>query len=89
LWQIGWLSVSFLLFLLSGMIWIVSDIPTQYKVKQLLSRLSEEDRHLPAELISLLKLRWWISMAGVLPLVVVFALMVYKPDITAVADWFR
>jgi hypothetical protein len=36
-----------------------------------------------------LKLRWWISMAGVLPLVVVFALMVYKPDITAVADWFR
>ncbi len=89
LWQIGWLSVSFLLFLLSGIIWIVSDIPTQYKVKQLLSRLSEEDQQLPAELISLLKLRWWISMAGVLPLVIVFVLMVYKPDITAVADWFR
>lgn len=89
LWQIGWLSVSFLLFLLSGMIWIASDIPTQYKVKQLLSQLSQEDQQLPAELIKLLKLRWWISLAGVFPLLIVFILMVYKPDITAVADWFR
>ena len=88
-WQIGWLSVSFLLFLLSGIICFASDLPTQYKVKQLLSRLNQEDQHLPVELISLLKLRWWISMAGVLPLVIVFVLMVYKPDIPAVADWFR
>ncbi len=88
LWQIGWLSVSFLLFILSGIIWIASDIPTQYKVKKLLSRLNPEDQSLPDELIRLLKLRWWISMAGVLPLVVVFILMVYKPDMTAVADWF-
>jgi len=89
LWQIGWLSVSFLLFILSGVIWVASDIPTQYKVKRLLSRLSQEDQSLPDELIRLLKLRWWISMAGVLPLVAVFILMVYQPDITAVADWFR
>ena len=89
LWQIGWLSVSFILFLLSGIIWILSDIPTQYTVKRLLSQLSQEDQSLPDELIRLLKLRWWIGMAGVLPLVVVFILMVYKPDITAVADWFR
>lgn len=89
LWQIGWLSVSFLLFILSGTIWVASDIPTQYKVKQLLSRLNPEDQDLPDELIRILKLRWWISMAGVLPLVAVFILMVYKPDMTAVADWFR
>lgn len=89
LWQIGWLSVSFLLFILSGSIWVASDIPTQYKVKKLLSRLNPEDQNLPDELIRLLKLRWWISMAGVLPLVAVFILMVYKPDMTAVADWFR
>lgn len=89
LWQIGWLSVSFLLFILSGIIWIASDTPTQYKVKQLLSRLNQEDQNLPDELIRLLKLRWWIGMAGVLPLVAVFILMVYKPDMTAVADWFR
>ena len=89
LWEIGWLSVSFLLFMLSGIIWIASDIPTQYKLKKLLSRLNPQDQYLPVELIRLLKLRWWIGMAGVLPLLVIFILMVYKPDITAVADWFR
>lgn len=89
LWQIGWLSVSFLLFLLSGIIWIASDIPTQYKVKRLISQLKPEDQSIPEELIRLLKLRWWISIVGVLPLVIVFILMVYQPDITAVADWFR
>lgn len=89
LWQIGWLSVSFLLFLLSGIIWIASDIPTQYKVKQLLSQLNQADQSIPDELIRLLKLRWWIGIAGVLPILAVFILMVYKPDITAVADWFR
>ena len=89
LWQIGWLSVSFLLFLLSGIFWIVSDIPTQYKIKQLISSLKPGDQTLPDELIRLLKLRLWISMAGVVPLVIVFILMVYKPEITAVADWLR
>lgn len=89
LWEIGWLSVSFLLFMLSGIIWIASDIPTQYKVKKLLSHLNPDDQDLPVELIRLLRLRWWISMGGVLPLLVVFILMVYKPDVTAVADWFR
>jgi len=51
--------------------------------------LSQYDQTLPDELVRLLKLRWWISMAGVLPLLAVFVLMVYKPDIPAVADWFR
>ncbi len=89
LWQIGWLSVSFLLFLLSGFLWVVSDIPTQYKIKKLMGSLQPDDETLPDELIRLLKLRLWISMAGVVPLIVVFVLMVYKPDITAVADWFQ
>ncbi len=88
-WQIGWLSVSFLLFLLSGFIWIASDIPTQDKVKQLISRLSQDDQTLPDKLVSLLKLRWWISIAGVLPIAAIFVLMVYKPDIPAPADLFR
>lgn len=89
LWQVGWLSVSFLLFLLSGVFWIVSDIPTQYKIKRLISTLRPEDQTLPADLVRLLKLRWWVSMAGVVPLVIVFVLMVYQPEIKAVADWFR
>ena len=86
LMQIGWLSVSFLLFLLSGLVWVITDIPTQYKVKRLIASIQPEDQTLPAELVRIMKLRWWIGIAGVLPLVVVFVLMVYKPDMTALAD---
>lgn len=89
LWEIGWLSVSFLLFLLSGFFWIVGDIPTQYKIKELISSLKPEEQTFPDELTRLFKLRWWIGMAGVVPLVIVFILMVYKPEVTAVADWLR
>jgi uncharacterized membrane protein len=88
LWQIGWLSAGFVLFMLSGLFWVASDIPTQYKVKQLIARLDPADQALPAELTRLLHLRWWISLAGVAPLVIVFALMVYKPDIPAMASLF-
>ena len=89
LMQIGWLSVGFLLFLLSGLVWVITDIPTQYKVKRLIASIQPEDQALPAELIRIMKLRWWIGIAGVLPLVAAFVLMVYKPDMTAVADWLR
>lgn len=83
LWQIGWLSTSFLLFLLSGVFWVVSDIPTQYKVKRLIASLDPADDTLPVRLTRLLKLRLWTSLAGVAPLVVVFVLMVYKPGETS------
>jgi uncharacterized membrane protein len=89
LWEIGWLSLGFVLFLLSGLIWVASDIPTQYRVKRLMAALDPADSTLPEELVRLFKLRWWVGLAGVAPLVVVFALMVYKPDIPAVASWFR
>ncbi len=89
LWEIGWLSLGFLLFLLSGLIWIASDIPTQYKVKRLMANLDPDDPSLPEELLRLLKLRWRIGLAGVAPLVIVFILMVYKPDIPTLASWFR
>ena len=89
LWEIGWLSLGFILFLLSGIIWLASDIPTQYKVKKLMAELKPADPSLPEELVRLLKLRWRIGLAGVAPLVVVFVLMVYKPDIPTLASWFR
>lgn len=88
LWQIGWLSWAFILFMLSGILWVVSDIPTQYKVKRLMAGLDAADEALPEELMRLLKLRWWISLGGVAPLVVVFVLMVYKPDIPSLAQLF-
>ena len=81
--RIGWLSVSFFLFILSGVVWVLSDIPTQYKVKRLLSGIRPEDPSLPSELIRVMKLRWWIGLAGVLPLAVAFVMMVYKPEIRA------
>jgi uncharacterized membrane protein len=89
LWEIGWLSLGFVLFLLSGIIWVVSDIPTQYKLKRLMAGLDPAEPDLPEELVRLFRLRWRIGLAGVAPLVVVFALMVYKPDIPAVGMWFR
>ena len=89
LMQIGWLSVSFLLFILSGLVWVVTDIPTQYKVKRLIAGIPPEEQSLPAELVRIMKLRWWIGIAGVLPLIAVFFLMVYKPEMIALASWFR
>ena len=89
IWQIGWLSLAFLLFLFSGLVWVISDIPTQYKVKNLISHVDPEAAALPPELMRVLKRRLWISMAGVLPLLIVFLLMVYQPDVTPVAEWFR
>lgn len=89
LWQIGWLSAGFVLFLFSGAFWVLSDIPTQYKVKKLMAALDPAAKELPVELVRLLKLRWWISLGGVVPLIIVFVLMVYQPDIPAPPSWFR
>lgn len=88
MWQIGWLSLAFLLFLFSGVVWIVSDIPTQYRVKTLMAEVDPTESSIPVELLRLLRLRLRISIAGVAPLVVVFVLMIYKPDIVPVARWF-
>lgn len=88
IWEIGWLSWAFALFIFSGAFWVLSDIPTQYKVKRLMAALDPADPALPDELVCLLKLRWRISLAGVAPLVVVFALMVYKPALPALASLF-
>jgi uncharacterized membrane protein len=83
IWETGWLSLGFILFIFSGLVWIVSDIPTQYKVKRLMGGLDPGDPALPEELVRLLKLRWRIGIAGVAPLLFVFALMIYKPGIPA------
>jgi len=88
-WQTGWLSAGFVLFLLSGIFWVLSDIPTQYRVKNLMATLDPASKELPAELVRLLKLRWWISLAGVAPLVIVYVLMVYQPDIPALGSLFQ
>jgi uncharacterized membrane protein len=86
--QTGWLSLSFLLFIFSGLVWVAGDIPTQYRIKKLIAAVDPDAPTLPDELMRLLGMRLWISIAGVVPLVVVFALMVYKPEILPVNGWF-
>lgn len=81
IWKIGWLFTAFILFLFSGAVWVISDIPTQYKIKKLSKEVDPRADSLPDELIRLLKIRLKVSLAGVIPLVVVFILMVYKPEI--------
>lgn len=85
----GWLFLAFLLFILSGLVWVISDIPTQYKIKKIIKNVDPDPPVLPDELMRLLKMRLWISLCGVIPLIVVFILMVYKPDIKPIPQWFR
>lgn len=88
LWQIGWLSYAFIIFLFSGLIWIVLDIPTQYKIKTMTKEVEPGTAELPVELQILLKKRLRISLIGTIPLLIVFILMVYKPDLPSVAYLF-
>lgn len=88
LWRIGWLSVSFLLFVVSGLVWVATDIPTQARIRRRMAEVDPTAATVPEDLMRLLRMRLWISIAGVLPLVVVFVLMIYKPDILPVAAWF-
>ena len=81
IWEISWLLIAFILFLLSGAIWIISDIPTQYRIKELSASIDHESDVIPDELMRLLKMRLKVSLAGVVPLIIVFILMVYKPEL--------
>lgn len=89
IWRIGWLSLAFFLFIFSGIVWVLGDIPSQYKIKTMMSNLESDNQDMPEELIRLLKMRLWISLAGVLPLIVVFILMVYKPEIKPLLMLFQ
>lgn len=88
IWEIGWLSQAFLLFLFSGLIWVLIDIPTQNKIKKIFQEIDPADEDLPQELIRLLKMRLWISLSGTIPILIVFIMMVYKPVLLPVAEWF-
>jgi len=79
--DIGWLMWAFVLFILSGVIWVITDIPTQYRIQQKLKALEPDQEKIPPEVMGLLKKRLWISLGGMLPLLVVFILMVYKPGL--------
>ncbi len=87
-WSMGWLSLAFLLFLLSGLVWIVADIPNQHKVKRLFAEMPKGSEVLPAELKKLLWRRMIINFLGFAPLLIIFFLMVHKPDLPPLSAWF-
>jgi len=88
IWKIGWLFFAFILFLLSGVLWVLTDIPTQYRIKSQMEQIDSPEETFPEDLIRLLKRRLIISLSGVFPLVVVFLLMVYKPEIHWLSNLF-
>ena len=86
--SVGWLVVSFSLFILSGIVWAAADIPTQYKVKRLTETLEPDAKEMPDELMRLLWLRMKIGLAGTLPLLAVFIINVYQPvAMQKVSNW--
>lgn len=84
---IGWISNALFLFLLSGAVWVSVDIPTQYKINKLFETLAPNTTQLPRELTRLLWWRMAIAAAGTLPLLVIFYLMIHKPDLPPVGQW--
>ena len=77
--QVGWLIVSFVMFNVSGMIWLFLALPCQRR----LAAIAEQNTHsesLPDEFYSLLN-NWylWSGAATVTPLIALI-LMVLKPS---------
>ncbi len=88
-WSLGWLSIAFVLFLFSGVIWVVLDIPTQHRVNKLFKSLSESAEVLPSEITKLLWFRLGVNLFSLVPLIIIFILMIHKPDLKPIQEWFR
>ena len=85
--SMAWLVVSLVLFALSGIVWLALDIPSQYRVKRLFAKEREGAPSLDPELLRLLRFRRTLNIVTIVPLFVVFALMVHKPEIGALRGW--
>jgi uncharacterized membrane protein/predicted NAD-dependent protein-ADP-ribosyltransferase YbiA (DUF1768 family) len=80
-WSMGWVALAFCLFVLSGIFWVVADIPTQYRLNKLLGATDPKSPTLPPAVTHLLWYRLLINITAILILIVVFALMIYKPTL--------
>lgn len=88
-WTLGWLSIAFCVFLVSGVLWLIADIPTQHKITRLFENTKIDEKELPARLTKLLWLRLGINLVSIVPLLFIFSLMVHKPDLPRVGTWFQ
>lgn len=88
-WGIGWLSCAFVIFLVSGVVWVCLDIPTQYRVNRLFSELPKSSESLPRQIIKLLWFRLGMNVLSLFPLILIFFLMIFKPEIEPVQNLFK
>ncbi len=79
--SMGWLTLAFGLFVLSGLVWVVVDIPTQRGIKRIFATLPDDAGEAPPELLRLLRFRLGLNLFAIVPLLVVFFLMVRKPEV--------
>ena len=79
--SMGWLVLALALFVLSGILWVTTDIPSQYRVKKLFAQLPPDATLLPPELARLLRFRLRLNVVSIVPLFIVFVLMITKPAI--------
>ncbi len=86
-WTMGWVALGFILFMATGAVWVLADIPTQYKIKREFEAMPVGAQSLPRELKRLLWVRMGINFLGIAPLLVVFFLMVHKPELRGVVEW--
>lgn len=77
----GWLVVALAIFVLSGVTWLALDVPSQYRVKRLFAAQDADASVLAPELLRVLRFRRTLNLVTIIPLFVVFALMVHKPEI--------
>ena len=85
--SMGWLVVALALFVSSGIVWLALDIPSQYRVSALFAKLPADAEAAGPELLRVLRFRRALNIFAVLPLLVVFGLMVHKPDVAFVMRW--
>lgn len=88
-WTIGWLSIAFVTFLFSGVVWVMLDIPTQYRVNQLFKHIGENTEILPQQLMGLLWFRLGVNLFSLFPLIAIFILMIFKPELKPIGEWFK
>ena len=88
-WSIGWLSIAFVTFLFCGVIWLAFDIPSQYKIKRLFLLLPSDAVDLPDDLKKVLWFRLKLNVFTLVPLLFIFYLMVHKPELKPIGEWFK
>lgn len=80
-WTMGWLSIAFCIFLAAGSVWIAVDIPSQYRIHRICQSTPDTEEIIPPKLCWWLKLRVWVNSLSIFPFLIIYYLMVQKPEL--------